>query len=348
MKMVTKVEHLGKQAETPQNEGKTAFKESSIYKTLRPNFLFLSIFGMYYERHMKARGKVGGITPGMVYSGVVLMMMTANCLRFLAAFKVGEPFSEVLMMKIVFEVWFVQGAASVFVFFNACRNGSFIELLTAWKACKDTNPCNDKGTSSVLLKVVLFGISVLVVMMNVTMLGIIMFSQGISKISDYAYLMYSPFPNDGGAGEMIGKVMCLMVHALNSVAWIVPINLFYLLCNLLTYEFKLFNQALDDHVDDNGVIKGDMERFRKWHYSLTCLTGMLNDTFSTFTACTYITNFPLAVMILYMLVWPSERDLLYTVFTCIWLGADLFHMCMVTYAGGTLVSHVSIYIVYSN
>ena len=262
------------------------YVNTELYKAFKPIFFSMKIFGLYccrdYEvdRHGTKIPWNKKYTPSTIYSFLVLLGMILNSVRMIGPL----ASSDVQLIVIVFYGWMILCIMNTLSCFVGCMKYHAIpEFFLEWqRACPEMRAnCMGKVKRLVIILTILCWI-----------LTILNFSFGIYNIiftSSFDHYLYPVERDDFGSLAM--KSFAIVIHGYFSATWVFPVALSYLVCHVLTVEFKFLGEDIEESSDfKRKSLAENIEHFRWKHVKYTAMVGHANDFLTYHLAASCLLN----------------------------------------------------------
>ena len=286
----------------------TKFNSSSflIRNSLRPLSLCLSTFGLNFGAHFFKGGKKDkGKQVSKVYSICVLLLLLLNIIRYVFSTALDREVSIVVNFEIL--LWYARCFVQAAYCLILCRRSpesrfsKIQQLISEYDDVLKQFSVPDRSSQRSFLRIskAVFSVLLVIVMVNVISFYAVLFV----PYSDFIRLikpLVHPLPVN-----MASKLSSAIIHTYNSVAWVVPIVLYCLLCNCLNLIFNQFYVGIKA-TDGKKTMKRNIKKIRRQYVLINKLCGKTDDVLGFFAICVYLFDIILCCSNLYHLIYIAQ------------------------------------------
>ncbi len=323
----------------------TDYKDTHLFKAMYSFFFSMKLAGLYHVRTCSKQGTDWRVTPSLVYAVCILLLILVQVINIGTKIHTGDSFGAALIMKLVMLAWYML------CFLNglACFRASFYykalpEFFLEWTEVHPEETCL-KFTK---LKCIIY----------VTACWLFI-------VANLGFFAYNIFYTSVFDGLLIGvtlshpqayimKIVFIIGNIFLSSAWVFPVALAMLICNILHFEFSKFNDDLQEAVSNTKVgSELDIESFRQRHQKLCQLIGHADDVLSLYIASNYICSIIDLCLVLYnLLYYPAFfEDTVTFIMSIFWLLLSSFTYAVncfgPAYVNAVVSKHYIIYSIFS-
>jgi hypothetical protein len=139
----------------------------------------------------------------------------------------------------------------------------------------------------------------------------------------------------------------LIVHLYLSAAWTLGAVFTFLVCKIIYHEFVTFNKALKQVTSGRKDVKDNIQRLRSWHQHLCHLVETADDMLTVEIGAGFVLYIVIECVVIYNLIWDQNvsSDILSLVTVISWVLLSMFHMALLSVAGGIVNEVVSTIII---
>ncbi|XP_070577624.1 gustatory receptor for sugar taste 64f-like [Ptychodera flava] len=321
-----------------------------LYRALRPLIVSMKIFGLFHEPTLQSlvavkgpfiadadhgnRGRSWkiGCGFGCLYHLFVTCCLWVYFLRYIPGFWNFDTELE-LYLKIVYGTWMFQCSCNATIIYLACRRVSKLpKFLLHWHLfCDGTKmrAINDRLDKKYLRKksLVLSVACLILIFVNIAATGYVSLSP---NIPDNVQVFASPWRSYKVALGL------LFFHAYSTAAWLFPVIFFIVVSLAIIKQFeKLFRDFSDDITRNDGYAK-EIEEFRLWHLHLCEAVAIVDDIFSSLTFIAYLTNIPLAIFLLYQVLFLRLDSAVPFIMHCYWILCNTANVALISWFSAEL------------
>ena len=317
-----------KNSHTPELND-TAYKESTneLYQTLRPMFLTMKVFGVYYlDGASLGKGLLARVSFG--YSVAVLIMMLGN-LAMDMALVAGFRTLDDIVVRGAFRVLDIYIASHcVVMFLNCLRKNAWREFFMMYHVVQDGDWFVDDHNHRQLKKRVYVYVAICwaAILCNIGFGTYFVFWTNLSQ-----HLIFNVSKDN--VQLMIAKCFFTMILVYISAVWIIPIALLVVINDLLATIFKVFNEKLAQRVKDCPMNLCDcIGQLRDKHQDLTNLTLTADTLLAGLAGMAIVFNVMIICCFSYAMIYNpfNFSDPLITVGQVFWLVTSLLIIFMST------------------
>ena len=245
-----------------------------IYEVLRPFFVCMKVFGMFFVRlHgddlYRTSSDVGGASSrqrriGMIYCVVVTAVLAFNTLRSIVEFRSnGNDILYVLTFKFVWIVFLYEGLSRIALVNFMCyrRNGGLAEVFFQIETGCYTDGIIPYEAS---LRRIMYSIlaSTIVAVLFVGAVYVYGFySDNGDLVGIFDVLLV---PKSGSSDDIVNGIVLLFV-LWNTAVSMLYLGFFGLVCYILYKEFEYLGRTFEMKIGQDGSFTDDLERFRIAH-----------------------------------------------------------------------------------
>ncbi len=332
-------------------------RNNALYTELRPLFLQLILFGIYFNRGegypkikklnaeqdncvKPKKGRNCGISR--FYSSFIIVILWLNLARMMTMFAHKEEFNYVLFGKLLPLFYMILCTLQATTMYVACckqQNGwnGFFRMWQKLQTFHEGTGTSTKYLRHHVVSMVIAGWLVNIV--NVAFTGYGMYNNELFDVT------LTPL-NVSGHFIHLYRAIYLVIHWYMSSAWSFSMVAQFLICLVLHKEFVLINTSFRDTVnnspnDDAAHQNIPLEKFRKWHQNVCHLVDQADDIFSLQCAAIFCTSIVNTLLILYMIIYYDAilSDPLLATINFVWLASSFATLCL-TCVYGAMVNHV--------
>ena len=322
------------------------YKETPLFKTVKPLFLSMKLVGLYHTNKLQHRNSNGSkvnkqklfarFTISSAYSIFVIIVLSVNLLRLIWVFDSNESLENGLLFKLSFTNWYLLCLINAIAcYLGAARYHNIPEFFLKWnEICPKMEPkCHTYARNKSILTTFLCWFGVFINMG--TSIYSVLFTNVLNN-----YL--GPFTdNNSEIVFYVAKILFLIINIYCSTAWIFPSGLTYLISMLLVKEFTTFNENLKKDFNYNyRLCAFKLEKYRQTHQAICTLTGHADDFLNIHFAAAFLVHMANFTMLLYSMMITKDLTslpivlfmyIVWIVATAVFLGIDLVSACLVNY-----------------
>ena len=252
------------------------YTKTGLGQLFHPLFKSMYLLGLYFKRDYQiaednnSKGEKipwrRKFTLSMGYSFLSLVMMTLNLLRSVGVFFYLDDH----LSNVVYGGWALLCIMNALSCFMGClRYNAIPEFFLLWETacpimrsdcCKKLRKLNIIVTSGCWI---------------VTTLNTGFCAYMILETSTFDHLLY-PFQDDH-LKSIPMKIIAIVITFFYSAAWIFPVGLLYLVCHVLTAEFKFLSNEIKEDLTRENCLQKNVENSRWKHTRFTTMVGHAND-----------------------------------------------------------------------
>ena len=261
-----------------------------------------------------------------LYSLIILVLLWANVVRMLLAFKWAfwtEFKGGMLTSRVIQVSWMFQCACNYSIFFYASRRGeggaiSCLKQLD--NVYRQLEGYQSDTPNMFRQKVALVtGFSWLCVIFTNSLVCIASLGPMEGAKANMVDVLTGPFP-----AEPVVIVTVLVMHVYDTTAWLFPGVFACIVAMATSAAFKRLNACLQKLTSDEEAkdeFQAKLKEIRRHHLTLCNIVSMANREYKLILAVACVTNIPLAVFILYQLI-TRDLDVFSLVMLSVWLLAS--------------------------
>ena len=322
------------------------YTNTRMYKAMKPLFISLRIFGLYYSRKCgmlkecarKSRSKRFGEdykknagqhfpTPSMFYSMFLLVLFIVNYFRLFTMFAGQSIVIGVdLFTKCVTVAWFTLSSLNFVMFFRAAfRYEGIPKFFIEWDKILQSSSMGidhiEKGVKRMTW------ITVIVIWM-IMLIGSTLIIYPVIAYPSLTETILVPFTPDHPYAWIMKIIVCVFQPLINA-PWTFAIGYDFMFCFVL---YKMFENWANDFRKKcaTGMSSSEFEQLQLQHQRICRLVGHVDEFLSLYKATCFICSIAVLLFIMYILIYfPAEfRTTTITVFFLGWLLGGA--LCLVT------------------
>ncbi|XP_070577625.1 gustatory receptor for sugar taste 64f-like [Ptychodera flava] len=316
-----------------------------LYRALQPLINSMKICGLFHEPILQSgvavkgpfiadvdhgnRCRLGKVRCSLwsLYHLFVTCCLWMYFLRYIPGFWNFDTELE-LYLKIVHGTWIFQCSCNATIIYLACRRVSKLpKFLLHWHLfCDGTKirTIHDRLDKKYLRKrlFILSGICWVLIFINIAATGYVSLSP---TIPNYVQVFASPWSSYKVALGL------LVFHAYSTAAWLFPIIFFIVVSLAIIKQFKKLFQDFTNNIIRNCGYAREIEEFRLWHHHLCEAVAIVDDIFSSLTFIAYLTNIPLAIFLLYQVLFLRLDSAVPLILHCYWIVSTTVNVVIVSW-----------------
>ncbi|KAL3842230.1 hypothetical protein ACJMK2_020269 [Sinanodonta woodiana] len=318
--------------ESDQQDGKSDFRKTKMYRQLRPLLVCMRLFGLYFTRAKTLDGKLQ--TEKVVWwCAFVSVFMIVNVIRSMTTFYIGESYEHPFFQKAMFLIWSSECTLKVVVLFIFCyRQDGLPEYFTLWsKMCHGIGL--DKFCKLLLIKAIV-ATWIFIIFNSVVFTLVLIYV----PILDDIYLEVSWRHANLYRTKYQFKMLLGGLAIFNSSSSLFPIALYTILCFALGLQFQKLTKELSSAISNEGHLEGNLEDFRLRHEDLCSLVTTLNRVYMPIIAAAYAANIPMFCIVMYTLIYSIDIHISIVLINLFWLTFLLMHLLIISSVAAWLSS----------
>ena len=256
--------------------------ENKLYRTLRPMFVTMKIFGMYYLDDTTFKNTFFS-KFSFGYSVFVLIVLIGNLCITLPTLFTLNSLDHIIFRGSLF-VWYTYTTCQGIAMFMMCfRVKAWRQLFKMYEQVEDTI-WNIEGHIHLKKRVYVY--------------VIVCWAVIICAISGTAYLLFN-----SEVSTYSLKGIHIFINVYLNAAWIVPVVLSVMMNDLLAMNFRCFNEKVVKATKICPMnLSSALEEIRDMHQRLTDITTTADTLFSPIAAMVIISNVIINCCILYGMI----------------------------------------------
>ena len=265
------------------------YTQCKCYIALRPLFIYLKCFGLFYERNERKGGtKQNAAFLLRAYCAMTTVLHFLNTARCFTFFEKTEKFGHVLFMKIVITIYMFTASSYAALHFHKAK--AIWKFFETWEWLRQRYPGMENTEYLKSLKrvrIILIALCFLIVIYNL----VVIVPAPISATKKLVYFYFTPLQPDTldlPTATMIFKSTNIIANYYLSAATCGMLLLFICICYILWKEFSLFNNLVETSISEDGLMTSDVEPLRIKHNRLCNLVRAADEVFSIYIGFTYV------------------------------------------------------------
>ena len=271
-----------------------------------------------------------------LYSVIVLIILLLNAVKFTIAICLHSDFA----LRINNLVWSWQCFFSGLILFGMCYKDRVLLIMIQQQAQiemiteKDVLHCLIKRQS--LMVIILVSVSWLLCCINMVYISFAMYGP-YTDLNQSIETIIDPLPTNN-----VTKIISLVFHFFDTVAWVFPVTFYCTICNILKSWFKLCNDKLQKTVENSpNEFPESFEQIRRNHFDLCQLVCNLDRSLKYIAFVTYAFTIPIVCFLLYELLMTS-MDSFGVGLSIFWMTVEASIVIALSLAGAFLHEQVTL------
>ena len=279
-----KKESIEDQREAVVNFVKQDYQEVPLFKTYRPIFASLKVFGLFFTTTYFCRKGSCLVTPiwtlSKIYSALIVGASWLFVSRTLLVFTTNDTFGPELLFKLMNLFWVILCATNATSCYRGCaRFNSLPNFFLLWDRLNpDGAPrCMEfcRKRTWVYMAVTWFMLTINWLLVSYAMLG-------TDSMSAYIPTFVRP------KYHLFVIIYDIIVALPLTAMWFFPVIVNYIVSKTLYYHFNDLTTDISRHMCSEGNLIGKLESFRKRHQGICKLVRYADEFLSLQAASTVI------------------------------------------------------------
>lgn len=242
-----------------------------LYKVIKPVLIVLQSCGMLPMKIRTGRSTVAPeldsrrefiSVPLLIYSGVIVVVMTANCIRSFLAFNSSDNFGSNLFFKIKITLFWYEAASRAILANMVCirdKKNVHNVFKTFAKICFTDGIISYEDALKRSMVYSLLVVVFMIILNAATLFyGLFIAPKEVQKLFGFIVAPLDP--------ESIGaKIAIWLLLTWAGVVALSSLCLFTTICYIFYKEFEVVTKAFASKIKEDGVFLDDLEKYRLMH-----------------------------------------------------------------------------------